>query len=107
MGKRRITLNIVCPICKRDVPEKYQEEHHLIPKSLQQRKKYKPFINSTIIVCVNCADEIHQLFTEKELAENYNTLEKLLNNERIQKWANWVSKKTNDFSVCMRAKKKR
>ena len=89
--------NIICPICKRNVPQCYTEKHHLVPKS----KKGK----EGVLMCVNCGDIIHKLFTNKELEKEYNTVEKLNSNEKIQKWANWVGKK-NDFSVCMKHKKR-
>lgn len=90
---------IQCPICKRDVPDEYQEKHHLTPK----RKKGK----ETVLVCCNCGDMLHQLFTNKELAKKYNNIEKIVANAEVQKWIEWVSKKPNSFSVCMKTKKKR
>ena len=103
---------IICLICKRETPIKLVEEHHLIPKVVAKRNKYADMPQlekgeETINVCCSCGNQIHQLFTEKELADNYNTLEKILANEQIQNWVKWISKKPNDFSVCMKAKKKR
>jgi len=92
-------MNSSCPICKREVPEGCWEKHHLIPKS----KKGK----ETLLVCISCGDAIHKLIPLKELEKEYNTLEKILSNDKIQNWVKWVSKKPNDFSICMRAKKSR
>lgn len=89
--------DIVCPICRRDVPSIYQEEHHLIPKS----KKGK----DTVTVCKNCGDMVHKLFTNKELARIYNTIEAINAHPDVQTWVKWVNKKPDDFSVCMKAKK--
>lgn len=102
-------MDIICPICKRNTPECYQEEHHLIPKSIAKRNKYAkvPDIKETITLCVNCADQLHQLFTEKELADNYRTIVAIMANEEVQNWVKWIQKKPNDFSVCMRGKKRR
>ena len=98
-----------CPICNRLTPPEYQEDHHLIPRTLRKRNKYidLPQIKEKIRVCVSCGDMIHKLFTEKEIAENYNTIEKILANEDVKKWAQWINKKPNDFSICMKAKKSR
>jgi len=103
---------IICSICKRNTPTNLVEEHHLIPRSIASRNKYAKMSQlengkETISVCCDCGNQIHQLFTEKELADTYNTLEKLLSHEQMQKWIKWVSKKTNDFAICMKTKKRK
>jgi len=105
-------MNIVCPICKRDTPEEYQEEHHLIPRSIRKRNKYSklPEIKKgqdTVVVCVDCGDQLHQLFNEKELADNYRTIVAIVSNEEVQNWVKWIQKKPNNFGVNMRIKKGR
>ena len=90
---------IVCPICKRDTPPHYQERHHLKPKC----KKGK----ETVWVCKSCGDMVHKLFTLKELAKVYNTVEKILEHSEVHKWIEWVQRKPDDFSICMARKKKR
>ena len=102
-------MNIICPICKRDTPEQHQEEHHLIPKGLSRRNKYakKDDVKETVTLCTSCGDQLHKLFTTKELADMYNTIVAIVSNEDVQKWIGWISKKPNDFSVCMKEKKKR
>jgi len=105
-------MDIICPICKRNTPEHYQEKHHLIPRGICKRNKYakKQQIiedNNTLDLCVSCGDFLHKVFTIKDLADNYNTLDKILANEDIQNWASWISKKLNDFTICMKTKKKR
>jgi NMD protein affecting ribosome stability and mRNA decay len=97
-----------CLICNRNIPANLLEEHHLIPKCLNKRKKYKKFPkNQTIKVCIDCGNQIHQLFTEKELADNLNTLEKILENEKIINWQKWIAKKPNDFNINMKSKKRK
>jgi len=91
--------SIICPICKRETPFHCQEKHHMIPR----QKKGK----ITILVCCSCGDQIHQIFTNKELAKKYNTVEAIVADERIQKWVEWISRKPNDFSICMATKKRR
>lgn len=90
-----------CILCDRDVPINYQEKHHLIPKS----KKGKG--TDTAEVCVDCGDQLHKLFTNKELKDEYNTIDKLKTNEKIQKWIDWVKKRKLFGSVCMKTKKKK
>ena len=95
--------SIECPICTRLTPAQYQEKHHFYPK--QNRRKEKT--NETILVCCSCGDQLHKLFTNKELRKKYNNLKALLEDSRIQKWIEWIKKKPNDFSICMSTKKRR
>jgi len=103
-------MNIECPICKRDTPECYQEEHHLIPRSVAKRNKYakipKDERKETITVCISCGDQIHKLFDHKYLADNLRTIVAIMANEEVQNWVKWIQKKPNDFSISMRGKKK-
>lgn len=90
---------MLCQICKREV--EYYEKHHLYP--IKTRRKSE----ETIIVCNSCGDNIHLLFTNNELQKEYNTLEKLLNSERLQKYIQWISNKPESYSVCCKKKKRR
>jgi len=91
-----------CKICQREVPDGFVEKHHLVPKS---RDKNKNRGLKTIKVCVDCGDQLHLLFTNKELRKQYNTVEAILANEQVRKWTDWVKSKKR-FGMCM-AKKKR
>jgi len=83
-----------CILCKRDVEETYIEKHHLIPKC----KKGK----ETIDVCKDCGDQLHQVFSIKELQKKYNSVEKILSNTKMQGWIKWISKRPNKRNVCMK-----
>lgn len=76
----------------------YSEKHHLTPKSKGGK--------NTVIVCIDCGDQIHNIFDNKELKKEYNTVDKLVSHPDIKKWVKWIQKK-NIFGVCMRAKKKK
>jgi len=90
---------IECPICKRETPRGSWEKHHLTPK----QKKGKV----TVLVCNTCGDQVHQLFSNKELAKKHNTIELLLAQPEVQKYVKWIQKKPDDFNVCMKTKKRR
>jgi hypothetical protein len=64
-------------------------DHHLVPKC----KKGK----ETVSLHRVCHDKIHATFTDKELARDYNTIEKLMADERIVKFAKWVAKRPQNF----------
>jgi 5-methylcytosine-specific restriction protein A len=90
---------LTCRICGRVAPSpSCMEKHHLVP----QRRGPK----DTIPVCMDCGNQIHMLFDNRELRYTYNTVEALLADERVQKWVRWVRKR-KEFGVCAREKKRR
>jgi hypothetical protein len=87
-----------CLICNRRTPEECAERHHLIPRSKDGKE--------TIDVCIDCGNQLHLLFTNKELKKTYNTLEVLLSNDRVQRWIRFINKQTN-FGINMKIKKRK
>jgi len=78
-----------CPICGR-ANDGTMSAHHLVPKC----KKGK----DTVSIHRVCHDAIHATFTDKELSRDFNTVEKLLGDARIQKFVRWVEKKAANFT---------
>ena len=78
-----------CPLCGREL-DNTSDLHHLIPKC----KKGK----DTVRLHKICHRKIHSLFDEKLLATHYNTIEKLLESEDIQRFIKWVAKKPIDYN---------
>ncbi|MBD3261405.1 MAG: hypothetical protein GF334_06925 [Candidatus Altiarchaeales archaeon] len=98
MRVRPDTEKTACTLCGRDIPERrYVEKHHLTPRSKKGRE--------TIIVCSDCGNQVHRLFTNNELRDTYNTVEVLLSDPRMQKWIRWIRKQR--FGVCHKTKKRR
>lgn len=72
-------------------------KHHLIPKKTHARLKKQALtsqgeLDEIILVCRTCHDGIHTFYDESTLATSYNTLEKLLNDEKLSRHFKWVSK---------------
>lgn len=86
-----------CPLCGRVTPEQYREKHHLTPKS-KKGKETKP-------VCIDCGDQVHALFTNNELRDQYNTIRALKEHPGVRKWIKWV--RNRPFGICMKTKKRR
>lgn len=84
-----------CELCGREKPLSF---HHLIPKAVHGRKRFqrkhtKPEMRSRgIMICSLCHSGIHDLLSEKELAENFTTREALLQHPGIAKHVAWVKK---------------
>ena len=106
-----------CEICEREVPVTY---HHLIPREVHAKalkKKWHPesMLNSvawlcrcaSLIVCLlyppspvvyvpwytrPCHSTVHRVTSNEELAQEYYTVDRLLEREDVQKWRKYISK---------------
>lgn len=88
----------LCPLCGRPLAEPITK-HHLIP--LSKGGKHTP----TVPMHKICHDKIHATFPESELKRYYHTPERILENEDIQKFVKWLSKKNPEFYEKTRGKK--
>ena len=80
----------VCLLCQRVLAEPISK-HHRIPLSQGGTGEDYVFMHRI------CHSKVHSVFNEKEIARTYNSIEKILENEDIQKFVNWVKKKDLDF----------
>lgn len=86
-----------CELCER---EKELTFHHLIPKINHSKNKFLRLFTKEemrtrgIDLCRECHSFIHRLIDNKTLGLEYNTKEKLLENEKIFKFVEYVKKQT-------------
>ncbi len=90
---RKVTKGI-CPTCKRYHRLTF---HHLIPKKMHRRNFFRKKIDKNrlqqgIYICRQCHDGIHKMYNEMHLAKHLNSLDSLLEDERLQGYFKWVSK---------------
>ena len=84
-----------CELCER---EQTTTSHHLIPKQIHSKKWARKMFTRLEMgskradLCRDCHPEIHRYFTHRELAQQYNTVEKLLEHELVIKFVGWVKK---------------
>lgn len=104
-------IDQVCSICGANSD---LTEHHLIPKSIQNRKKIKntnkeEVTGKTIPLCFTCHSALHNMFTEKELSENLYSLELIQQNTQFNKFIKWKIKHKDDtyFPSKMSIRKRR
>jgi len=95
-----------CPICQRPYGEMMQD-HHLKPRTFRNRNKQVKEQDNLVTIHKICHSAIHAFFKEKELYKYYHTVERLLENEEMQNFVNWVKKKDPDFYVKMTWSNKR
>src|SRR5262245_50156791 len=88
-------LLVTCDLCGRERPLTF---HHLIPKAVHRKKRFQKrhtkheLRSCGIYVCRLCHSGIHDLITEKELAERFTTKEALLADPAVRKHVAWVKK---------------
>jgi hypothetical protein len=75
-----------CPLCTRNVPEKKLSDHHLVPRCRGGTS------GETVLICRDCHDAIHSLFSNKQLEKDYNSVDALLTNERLVAHVKWLAK---------------
>ncbi len=101
-----------CPLCDRPYGGEMQD-HHLKPKMFKSRTKEVHEDENFALLHKMCHQKIHATFSEKELLDYYNTVDRLLENEEIQKFVKWISKKPpeyydkNDDTASRKNKRKR
>lgn len=72
-----------CELCEREnLP---LSKHHLRPKQ-------KNTDGRTSLWCIPCSKQVHALYSNKEL-KKLDSIEKLKQEEKVQKWIDWVRKK--------------
>lgn len=89
--------NDKCVFCQ--LQNQQLTEHHLIPKTEHNKKNKRLFtkdqLNQTVTCCLICHNKLHSMFTEKTLAEQYNTIDSLINNGEFKQFVLWRQKHPN------------
>ncbi len=85
-----------CVMCERDYVR--LTRHHLYPRethsALIKKGAEKAKLQETIPVCGMCHGTIHRFFTNNELSAEYFTLDRLMSNEKMYRFAAWASKQS-------------
>ena len=79
-----------CPLCGREmICGKSVSEHHVKPKSMGGKEKV--FMHHV------CHNKLHTVFTERELANEYNDFKKISEHKEIKKFIKWVRKQEIEY----------
>lgn len=87
-----------CQLCERHLVR--LTIHHLVPRQRTKRKKISP--GPTVDLCSACHRQIHVLFDNKCLAEQFYTVEKLKQEPRMIEFLSWVRKQKADKRIQVR-----
>lgn len=89
-------MSSACELCGREKP---LTKHHLIPRAVHGKARFRRRYSKTemhtrsIMICRLCHNGIHDLIPdEKQLAEQFNTLDALRAHEGLQRHVAWVRK---------------
>jgi 3-methyladenine DNA glycosylase AlkC len=87
-----------CELCQREMEQ--LTVHHLIPRQAVKRKQADP--GPTIEICSACHRQLHNLYSNTELAKQLNTIEKLRNEPKMQKFLAWIKKQKPNKRIRVR-----
>ena len=87
---------MTCALCQRSVEK--LTEHHLIPRSRLKKGE----TTEKIWICAPCHRQIHALFSNQELAQTYNTRERLRDEPRMVNFLEWIRKQDPNKAVRVR-----
>lgn len=77
-----------CALCRRVVPDERIEDpqvvqtHHLRPEERSE--------SPTVMLCRPCHKQIHAVFANEELREEYDTIDALRSADRLQGYIDWI-----------------
>lgn len=83
-----------CPFCRRELPLTF---HHLIPKKLHRRTRFKKQfsreeLNRGIDICRQCHDGIHDRYDEMTLYRDFDHPDKLATDPALARYFEWVAR---------------
>jgi hypothetical protein len=71
-----------CPLCNRETEN--MTKHHLVPRELGGKE--------TVDICADCHSAIHARYTNRELADKFNSLDLILADNDLTKAFKFLSK---------------
>jgi len=80
----------ICPMCEREMY--YSSDHHLVPKCRGGKRG-----DNMMLICRDCHEAIHAIFSNKELESDYNDVDSLLSNEKLAKTIKFISKQNPQY----------
>lgn len=98
-----------CELCQRQAVA--LTRHHLIPQSRHnkartQREFSRAEMKTEIaLLCRPCHSQVHRVFSNQQLADDYHTVERLLTHDDIVKFINWVKKRPAGQKIRVRSQR--
>lgn len=87
---RPVQAEPLCQFCGRSVPAAMITQHHLLPREHGGKPEHRlPF-------CTPCHKQVHAVFSNKQLAESYATLDSLRAAPELATFLAWIRKQRPD-----------
>ncbi len=80
----------VCSLCEREVPREMITLHHLKPRQTGGRAEHRTPI------CRPCHKQLHAVFSNKHLAREMDSLDRLKSAPQLQPFLSWIRKQKPD-----------
>ena len=85
----------VCALCRHEYDRRELTRHHVVPKSRGG--------TDIVLLCRLCHKQVHALFTERELEEQYGTLEKLESAPDLQPFLKFVRRRKPTSHIAVKS----
>ncbi|MDX1682347.1 MAG: hypothetical protein R3336_04425 [Phycisphaeraceae bacterium] len=111
MGENETAEEPTCELCERTGVR--LTRHHLVPQLITRRRRKRKMSREeadegpVANLCPACHRMIHATFSEQELAEALNTVERLLAAPQIARFVRWVKKQRPGKRVSIRRSRRR
>ncbi|MBV8707412.1 MAG: hypothetical protein JO028_09490 [Acidobacteriaceae bacterium] len=98
-----------CELCKRADTE--LTRHHLIPRARHRKGEiHRTFDKAELtgrlaMLCRACHKFVHTVLSERQLADEYNTVHQLLTHPEIAKFVRWIAKRPPGLRVSSRKRR--
>jgi hypothetical protein len=96
----------ICELCERELE---LTEHHLIPRTNHKNKWFRANFTlddmktRKLNLCGDCHPAIHKSIPdEKVMGRDYNTKAKLMSNQEVRKFVDWVKKQQKKVKKVLR-----
>lgn len=76
----------ICQLCGRHVPQSLTGMHHLLPRSHGGSQEHE------VTLCKMCHSFLHATFSNRTLAESFDTLKSLRQDSEVRSFVSWVRK---------------
>jgi len=90
-----------CELCRREMEA--LTKHHAIPRTMHSNKRVRKrftkeqCITQVLWLCRPCHSHIHRTLSEKQMADDFHSIESLLSLEKISEFVEWIKSKPEGF----------
>lgn len=91
----------LCELCRR--PGCELTKHHLFPRathrsqSIRKQTSREQRVTAISWLCRPCHSAIHRFISEKQMARQYHTIERLKQHEEVIRFCQWIADKPSGF----------